>query len=100
MRVLGKKLIEQFCKKHSRAKGPLVAWLNEAESADWKDPQDIKDRYRHASFPKGEAGKKVIFNIGGNNFRLEVLVTYFNGIVVISSINTHANYDKKNGRRK
>lgn len=91
MKVVGKTILEDFIKKHSRAKSPLSAWLQDAEDSTWKTPKDIKNRYNSADFL---SDNRVIFNIGGNNFRLVVIVRYQNGIVMIDRIGTHAQYDK------
>jgi len=78
-------------RKHANARSPLAAWLEEAEDPEWKKPQDIKDRYRSADFL---SGNRVIFDIGGNNFRLVVLVRYQNGVLLIQKIGTHAEYSR------
>ena len=91
MTVAGRQLIEKFIRKHANSKASLSAWLDEAEEAEWKTPQDIKDRYRSADFL---SGNRVIFDIGGNNYRLMVLVRYRNGMLLIQKIGTHAEYSK------
>ena len=40
------------------------------------------------------ADNRVIFNIGGNSFRLVVKVRYQGGIVLVEWVGTHAEYDK------
>jgi mRNA interferase HigB len=92
MKVLGRDKLLDFSQRHTSAKGALEAWLNEAEKAEWKTSQDIKDRYRSADFL---AENRVIFNIKGNHVRLVVKVRYQNGIVVVEWVGTHAEYDKK-----
>lgn len=92
MRILGRDKITECIRKHASSKKSLEAWLAEAEAADWKTPQHIKDKYRHADFL---ADNRVIFNIKGNDFRLVVKVRYQNGIVFVEWVGTHANYDKK-----
>jgi mRNA interferase HigB len=89
--IAGRQLIEKFIRKHANSKASLSAWLDEAEEAEWKTPQDIKDRYRSADFL---SGNRVIFDIGGNNYRLMVLVRYRNGMLLIQKIGTHAEYSK------
>lgn len=91
MTIAGRQLIEKFIRKHANSKASLSAWLDEAEEAEWKTPQDIKDRYRSADFL---FGNRVIFDIGGNNHRLMVLVRYRNGMLLIQKIGTHAEYSK------
>jgi mRNA interferase HigB len=97
MRVVGKEKIEIFYKNHAQAKGPLLAWRDEVENAVWKTPQEIKQRFAHASFLPNNV---VIFNIGGNKFRLTVTVRYQAGIALVMDVSTHADYDKKNKKTK
>jgi mRNA interferase HigB len=52
---------------------------------------DIKSRYRAADFL---SGNRVVFDIGGNNYRLIVLVRYHQGILLIEKVGTHAEYSK------
>jgi mRNA interferase HigB len=89
--VAGRQLIEKFIRKHANSKASLSAWLEDAEEAEWKTPQDIKDRYRSADFLSDD---RVVFDIGGNNCRLVVLVRYRNGMLLIQKIGTHAEYSK------
>ena len=91
MTIAGRQLIEKFIRKHANSKSSLSAWLEEAEEAEWKTPHDIKDRYLSADFL---SGNRVIFDIGGNNYRLMVLVRYRNGLLLIQKIGTHAEYSK------
>jgi len=46
------------------------------------------------------ADNVVIFNVKGNRYRLEVLVAYKTGTVVILKISTHAEYSKGKKRRQ
>jgi len=92
MKILGRDKIQACIRKHSLSKRALQAWLNEAEGAAWKAPQDIKDRYGSADFL---ADNRVIFNIKGNDFRLVIKVRYQGGIVIVEWVGTHADYDKE-----
>lgn len=91
MKLVGLKKLEKFMTKHSRAKSPLSAWIQDTKDSEWKNTQDIKNRYRSADFLKNN---RVVFNIGGNNFRLVVIVRYQNGIVLVDKVGTHAEYNK------
>ena len=62
------------------------------QAAQWRGPQDIKNRYPTASFL---AEHRVIFNIKGNTYRLVVKARYRYGVVLIEWIGTHAEYDKQ-----
>ena len=91
MRIIARRTLREFWEQHPDAEQPLKAWFAEASSAAWETPQAIKDQYRHASFV---ADNRVIFNIGGNKYRLVVHVNYDFGIVYIKFVGTHGEYDK------
>ena len=96
MRIAGRNLLDDFCTMHSDARRWIENWLSDVESAGWLRPQDIKDRYSSASFL---AGNTVIFNVKGNDYRLEVTCAYRTGVVVVKWIGTHAEYDRRNHKR-
>ncbi|MEM9480515.1 MAG: type II toxin-antitoxin system HigB family toxin [Verrucomicrobiota bacterium] len=93
MTIAGRDKLEKFMRKHANARSPLKAWLAEAEAATWENPQQIKNRFQSADFL---SGNRVVFNIGGNNFRLVVLVRYAGSVVLVQKIGTHAEYEKWN----
>lgn len=80
-------------RKHSSVSEPLSAWLSETRGADWKTPNQLKERHPSASVI---GNKRVVFNIKGNDFRLVTAINYQSGIVDIRFIDTHAEYDKIN----
>jgi mRNA interferase HigB len=96
MRVVGREALDRFCSRHADTRKWIAAWLAEVESSTWTTPQAIKDRYSTVSFV---GGNTVIFNVKGNDYRLEVTVAYRSGIVAVNWIGTHAEYDERNARR-
>lgn len=91
MNVVARPILLAFWRKHVEAEQPLKAWYAEAVKAAWKTPQDIKRAYPSASFLPGN---RIVFNVGGNKYRLVVAVAYQFGAVYIKFIGTHADYDK------
>jgi mRNA interferase HigB len=70
----------------------LTPWTwADRQAANWKNPQGIKRRFRHASLV---ADNRIIFNIGGNKYRLAAHVNYELQIVYIKFVGTHAEYDR------
>ncbi len=96
MKILGRELLERFCRRHANARQWIENWLADVESAAWASPHDIRTRYASASFLPGGP---VVFNVKGNAYRLEVRVAYRTGIVAIEWAGTHAEYDERNKRR-
>lgn len=74
----------------SDSEGPLKAWLAEARAAQWQTPADIRAKYGSASFVPDN---RVVFNIGGNKYRLVVHVNYDLKVVLVKFIGTHKEYD-------
>jgi mRNA interferase HigB len=93
MRVIAKSSLMKFWERPgcSDARGPLQSWHAEALKAKWRRPQDIKDQYASASIC---GNIRVVFNVGGNKYRLVVEVQYRAGIVWIKFVGTHAQYDR------
>ena len=91
MRVIGLKIIEDFVEQHADVRNQLYAWVGEARDANWETPNEIKARYASASFLDDN---RVIFNIKGVKYRLEVKVNYKNQIVLVKRLGTHAEYSK------
>jgi mRNA interferase HigB len=95
MRVISKRTLQDFWQCHNDAKYPLVAWYTEAIKAQWQSPQEIKTHYQTASFLQDN---RVVFNIGGNKYRLIVKINYAYNTVYIRFVGTHAEYDKINAQ--
>ncbi len=93
MRVISRQTLKNFysSKGNATAKAPCEAWFAEAKVSVWRSPQDVKARYPGASIL---AGNRVVFDLGGNKYRLIVAIHYNTKIVFIRFIGTHADYDK------
>ena len=93
MRVITRSALQKYWEAPGRedAEDPLRAWFAEAKATAWKTPADVKAQYRSASFVPDN---RVVFNIGGNKYRLVVHVNYGLGIVLIKFVGSHAEYDR------
>ncbi|MBW6486374.1 MAG: type II toxin-antitoxin system HigB family toxin [Syntrophobacterales bacterium] len=93
MHIVSRKTLKSFYEgsDYCDAKGPLESWFHEVCNEEWKTPSDVKVKYRSASFLKDN---RIVFNIGGNKYRLVVKVNYSLKIVFIRFVGAHAEYDK------
>ena len=93
MRVIAKSSLKNFWSQpgHADARGPLHSWYDEAVKATWASPQDVKGQYANASI---WGNNRVVFNVGGNIYRLVVEMQYRAGIVWVKFVGTHAQYDR------
>ena len=92
MKIIGKRDIEKYMTRHANASAPLKCWVQKTEQSTWKTPAAIKADFASANFLSGD---RVVFNIGGNNFRLVVIAVYVQGVLVVDWIGTHAEYDNE-----
>ena len=90
MRIIAKRTLRDFWERRPDAEEPLLAWYREVEKEDWDQPSQIKEKYRSASFVKGN---RVVFNIKGNDYRLVVRINYPYRMVYVRFVGTHADYD-------
>jgi mRNA interferase HigB len=75
MRIIAKSTLKKFWEqvRYSDSRAPLESWHNEVLKAIWTSPQAVKEQYGSASIC---ANNRVVFNIGGNKYRLVVEMQY------------------------
>ncbi len=95
MIVVGTTLLDEFADKHGDVRNQIASWLNEATAATWQTPADIKARHASASFL---TDNRVVFNLKGPKYRLEVVVGYKNQTILVKRIGTHAEYSRWSDR--
>nr|WP_255141809.1 type II toxin-antitoxin system HigB family toxin [Pseudomonas mandelii] len=63
------------------------------EKTIYATPQALKDELRTASILKGG---RVVFNVGGNKYRVIMAIDYQRQLGFIRFVGTHAQYDQIN----
>lgn len=96
LRVIAKKILREFWEKHSDCEQQLKSWYQEAETAKWKNFNELRTEYPNASILEDN---RVCFNIKGNNYRLIVKINFNYQMIWIRFIGTHAEYDKINANK-
>jgi mRNA interferase HigB len=90
MHVISEKRLREFWEKWPEAEEPLRAWHRVAERAAWGCFADARRVYAHAD----QVGRCTVFNIGGNKFRLVVVVHFNRQKVYVRHVMTHEEYDQ------
>ena len=90
MNVVSRQVLIAFWTKHPDSKGVLSHWYSAAKRADWRSPQDIRAEYNSVDFL---SDNRVVFDLGGNNFREVVRISYLFKQVLIKFVGSHADYD-------
>ena len=90
MRIIAKRTLRTYWEKERRAEQLLKVWHAIATKAEWSSPADVKAVYANSSIVGND---RVVFNIGGNRYRLIVRFDYANQIGFVRFVGTHAEYD-------
>ena len=93
--LIKKQSIEEYAIHNSKSRIPFTEWLTKIKYAAWETPLDIVSTFPSADL-LGAGSDRIIFDIGGNNYRL--IGKYFFGDkqvhLFICWIGTHAEYNK------
>ena len=93
--LIKKQSIEHYVLKNARSRTSFEIWLSIINQVDWQEPNDIVLTFNSADI-LGKGSDRVVFNIGGNHYRL-ICKYYFGKARVhlfIKWIGTHAEYTK------
>jgi mRNA interferase HigB len=93
VRIVGKLKLQDFWNIHHEARTPLERWIKVVESAEWHNWAQLKSTFRSADLIKQDLKNFVVFNVGGNKYRLITVVNYQGQVVIVGLVLTHRQYD-------
>lgn len=91
MQIISRRTLKLFLERLPQAETSLVIWYARVAKAAWTGPQDVKATFGTTVDFIGD--NRLIFDVGGNKFRLIVHVAYPFRRVLIKFVGTHAEYD-------
>jgi len=95
MDIVNVERLREFVKRHPDAGASVRRWEAVVKESKWVSFRDVRNTFNTADYVNG----KIVFDLGGNNYRM-VTVADFNGQqVIIRQVMTHAEYDKDRWRR-
>lgn len=92
MQVIALRTLRLFWQRHPQAEGPIRAWYALTTRSDWKGPADVKRQFGTTVDFVGD--NRMVFDLGGNKYRLVVHAAYAYRRVLVKFIGTHAQYDR------
>lgn len=90
MEIINQTELHAFARKHSNARKPLANWIDVTWAATWNTFAEVRETFRSADYVKDQ----VVFDIGGNNYRLISSIDYAKHRVYALEMVTHAEYDR------
>lgn len=92
MQVIALRTLRLFWQRHPQSEGPLRAWYAIASRSEWNGPAEVKRQFGATVDFVGD--NRLVFDLGGNKYRLVVHVAYAYRRVLVKFIGTHAQYDR------
>ena len=90
MHVVSHKAIRLFADKYPDARAPLDRWYRVAKRAGWENFADVEQTFNAADF----VGPYIVFDIGGNKYRLVAAINFRKRVLFIRDIMTHKEYER------
>lgn len=97
MRIIAVSTLREFWSRPGvrDAEQPLRAWVHVVRAAAWTKPTEVKLLFRSADIL---GNGRVVFDIGGNKYRLVAAIHYQGRRVYVRFIGTHKEYDEIDAR--
>lgn len=99
--LIKRQSIWEFVLKNSGSRSSFEDWLTKVKMAEWESPADIIYTFNTADI-LGKSSSRVVFNIGGNNYRMICKFAFGTREVhlFVCWIGTHAAYDELCAKNK
>lgn len=89
--MIALRTLRRFWAAHPDAVEPLQAWHDGVRAEEWATAADAVSQFPNVSVLND---RRLVFNIGGNKYRLVVKVHYKTKTVFVRFVGTHADYDR------
>ena len=90
MHIISRKALRQFWEKHPDSETALLRWFKIMEATNFRSFSELR-----TAFPTADkVDDWIVFNIGGNKYRLIASIHFNRGKVYIRHILTHQEYDR------
>jgi len=96
VRVISRKALVQFWNNESNAKEPLKSWYSICDKTVFENFAHLKQQFGSVD----KVGKFIVFDIGGNKYRLVTIVHFKYRKIYIRAVLTHKEYDEEYWKRE
>lgn len=90
MKIISNSALRAFAADHPQAESPLQGWRRVIEKNRFANWAELKTAFNAVD----RVGELVVFDIGGNKYRLIAYIRFEKQIVYIKAVLTHRDYDK------
>ena len=90
MHIISRKRLREFWEYDSQSQIALDEWYRRTKRLKVTNLAELQQTFPHADL----VGKCIVFNIGGNKYRLITKIDFLRQTVYIKFVLTHSEYDK------
>ncbi len=90
MHIISKKALKDFWEKYPDSKMPLLTWFRVVKASKYASFNQLRATFKTAD----KVGDKIVFNIGGNKYRLVTVIHFNFGRIYVRHVLSHEAYDK------
>ena len=90
MHIISRKALTSFGEKYPDSQSALTRWFTIASKTNFATFQEIRQTFPSAD----KVDQFIVFNIGGNKYRLITAIHFNRSRIYIRYVLTHAEYDK------
>ena len=90
MRIISNRALRSFAADHPHAAGALQGWRRVIEKNHFPNWAALKSAFNSVD----RVGELVVFNIGGNKYRVVAYLRFEKQSLYIKAVLTHEDYDK------
>ena len=95
MHIISRKMIRNFCEIHPEAQTAMDRWYQLVKKTDFESFTALKRLFSSAD----QVQNFIIFNVGGNKYRIITFIKYPAKQIYIRYILTHKEYDKEKWKK-
>ncbi|RRB04088.1 type II toxin-antitoxin system HigB family toxin [Larkinella rosea] len=89
--IINTRTLNSWCEQYPEAAGALRKWYFDLKRTSFANANELKAVYGNASIV---TDNRVVFNIGGNHYRLVVRINYQYKAIQLKWFGSHAEYDR------
>jgi mRNA interferase HigB len=90
MKIISNSALRAFAADHPQAEAPLQSWRRVIEKNRFSNWAELKATFNSVD----RVGDLVVFDIGGNKYRLIASIRFEKQILYIKAVLTHQDYDR------
>jgi mRNA interferase HigB len=95
MRIIKKAVLADYWGRNPQAETGLAHWYKAVRRVEWQCFPEVRATFPHADQVTVGSGRRVVvFNVGGNKYRLVTAIHYNRQLVFTLMVLTHAEYDR------